>query len=148
MLTEKVVVAVPVLFLSVSASLFKINAICSFRGEHFWGSFTTLIIFAPFMARLVFSGLSLAVTCFKSVKYYSTLLRRSVTWYKYEKDVAKFEVDLQSMKAVFWDFPFLQPIKFVNLKFSSILMSSCHTHLTHFGPDRVPFPLVSNNSDQ
>ncbi len=70
------------------------------RGDHFWGLFTLLPIFAPFLAKIVIAMANfrkcIQIENFRSIKIIHN----------------RFNVWKNDIFPVFWDFPLLQPVRY------------------------------------
>ena len=77
------------------------------RGDTWWGGFTTALIFAPFIAKLVLTLFHLRECFFRIMPDKSKVWCQRI---KYEKNEARLAVQGQEAKKLIWHFPLLHPI--------------------------------------
>jgi hypothetical protein len=70
------------------------------KGHFYWGLFTLVPIFAPFVAKIVFSFWTFA-QCF----------RRLTNWIP-QMDLARFSFWKKDLQKLIWYFPMLQPLRY------------------------------------
>ncbi len=77
------------------------------REHFFWGLYTVVPIFAPFVVRILINIVNLC-RCFKITRVDNT----SVLWrYRPKLNKARLSFSVQEMKQLIWHFPMLQPIR-------------------------------------
>ena len=82
------------------------------RGDYYWGLFTTLLIFAPFMAKIVLMALNTWKCFFRAVPGdYTTLYDLIFNRIKYSKNDARIAVRCMEAKRLIWQFPLLHPFR-------------------------------------
>lgn len=83
------------------------------RGHFNWGLFTSLIILAPFGARLLLSMFNILECYFE----------KNING-EFEKNVPKFQLQIKALPKVILDFPMLQPIKYARHFFALLFTDS------------------------